>query len=315
MDNAPLVPVLPRTFDPGTHNNKMSHSDATSRLATPSMGGLSLLTPPTPDIQDVPNDSYSIKVNGTLHQDYSNGSSIASTPEADQPPYAELNPYHDTNIDNTTSLSPRAFGDDFALEHDVSHHNAKPNDPEGLLDNNADPTPPGLKSAESSDACDVYFLHHSPVEEPPAYSRSHGDVKPKAYPVMPPTSKASLFDSNEHMPSLIPSRPFAPSSPISESNFRDSRATDDDVPMSQPRETLQEPTVGTLPYHGQSHYDGKHTISFEGLTKSEAEHYLTTDYAKFDDYHSAYIPNVVQSIESFCFCQDELIANDWNDMQ
>ncbi|KAG2747823.1 hypothetical protein P692DRAFT_20875156 [Suillus brevipes Sb2] len=169
------------------------------------MGGLSLLTLPTSEIQDAPNDSHSVKVNGTLDYNYSNGSSIASTPEADQPAYAQLNSQHDSNVDNTTSLSPHVFGDDFALEHNNSLHNARPNDPEGLLDNNADPTPPGLKSAESSDDCDVYFLHHSPVEEPPAYSRSHGDVKPKAYPVTPPTSKVSFFDSNEHMPSLIPS--------------------------------------------------------------------------------------------------------------
>ncbi|KAG1875988.1 hypothetical protein C8R48DRAFT_768831 [Suillus tomentosus] len=33
---------------------------------------------------------------------------------------------------------------------------------------------------------------------------------------------------------------------------------------------------------------------------------------KYNDYHSVYIPNIMQAIESLCFCQDEIIMNDWN---
>jgi hypothetical protein len=69
---------------------------------------------------------------------------------------------------------------------------------------------------------------------------------------------------------------------------------------------------GILPYYGLSHADGKMSILFEGLTKTEAEEYLTTKHSKYNDYHSVYIPNVVQAIESYCFCQDEIISNDWN---
>ncbi|KAG1830488.1 hypothetical protein DFJ58DRAFT_736960 [Suillus subalutaceus] len=49
------------------------------------------------------------------------------------------------------------------------------------------------------------------------------------------------------------------------------------------------PTAGTIPYQGLAHADGKAVISFE-----------------------VYIPNVVNAIESYCFCQDEIISNDWN---
>ncbi|KAG1753436.1 hypothetical protein EDB19DRAFT_2021567 [Suillus lakei] len=48
------------------------------------------------------------------------------------------------------------------------------------------------------------------------------------------------------------------------------------------------------------------------LTKSEAESFLLTEPAKYNDYHSIYIPNVIHAIESYCFCQDKLITNVWN---
>lgn len=68
-----------------------------------------------------------------------------------------------------------------------------------------------------------------------------------------------------------------------------------------------------MPYVGLSRADGKTTISFEGLTRSQAEHYiLTSPLAQYNDYHSVYIPNVICAIESYCFCQDQIIANDWN---
>jgi hypothetical protein len=122
------------------------------------------------------------------------------------------------------------------------------------------------------------------------------------------------------MPSLMPSRPFDPVSDntaLPEPKIRGSRANetnndDDDVPMIYLHDISSESTSGTLPYHGPSRADGKTTISFEGLTRSEAEYFNTTEYAKYNDYHSVYIPNVVHAIESYCFCQDELIANDWN---
>lgn len=75
-------------------------------------------------------------------------------------------------------------------------------------------------------------------------------------------------------------------------------------------EMLPEPTVGVLPYNGPSCYDRRTVVIFEGLTQSKAEEYLITNYAKFNDFHSMYIPNIVHTIESHCFCQDKLIAND-----
>jgi hypothetical protein len=73
-----------------------------------------------------------------------------------------------------------------------------------------------------------------------------------------------------------------------------------------------EPTSGTIPYRGLARVDGKTAISFKGLTRAHAEQYLTSTYVQYNDYHSVYIPNVIHAIESFCFCQDNIIANDWN---
>ncbi|KAG1771694.1 hypothetical protein EV702DRAFT_1201871 [Suillus placidus] len=82
--------------------------------------------------------------------------------------------------------------------------------------------------------------------------------------------------------------------------------------MNHLSETPEVPTDGTIPYCGLSHADGKSCITFKGLTKSEAKAYKLTEHSQYNDYHSVYMPNIVHAIESYCFCQDELIANDWN---
>ncbi|KAG1779794.1 hypothetical protein EV702DRAFT_1043677 [Suillus placidus] len=143
------------------------------------------------------------------------------------------------------------------------------------------------------DTSNVFFVHPTSIEEPPTYSAS--------------------INANEFMPSLLLSRFFEPklnSSIATESDVRGSRAikTDDDVPMNHFSKTPEVPTDGTIPYRGLSHTDGKTCITFEGLTKSKAEAYLQTEISQYNDYHLVYMPNVVHAIESYCFCQDELIT-------
>jgi hypothetical protein len=286
--------------DDYANSSALVYSNATSIASTPEPGQQNgtvhpLLTahPKAPDITDTQAHQLS-NSRAPLVDHVQEHHTLHSTPEP--------------NATSTDSKGERDHNIDFTntLREILKHA--------GLLDDGPDPASSAFESAGSNEPCDVYFLHHSPVDEPPAYTSSTGSAMSNVYPAVPPNSKATLFDSNEHMPSLVPSRPFVPSPLRPESDMRGSRAIEADVDahMSSSFDSPPLPTVGTIPYHGPSRYDGKHTISFEGLKQSDAEHYLTTDYAKFDDYHSAYIPNVVQSIESYCLCQDELIANDWN---
>ncbi|KAG1856756.1 hypothetical protein F4604DRAFT_1931750 [Suillus subluteus] len=132
--------------------------------------------------------------------------------------------------------------------------------------------------------------------------------------VAPPNSKTSLFTDEEYMPSLMPSRPFESNPAPAYSKLDDVRVEHrkEDVNMfnlSSPPPVSKE---GSIPYRGLARVDGRTIITFKKLTRPEAEEYLTTENAKYNDYHSVYILNIVHVIESFCFCQDELIANDWD---
>ncbi|KAG0701120.1 hypothetical protein DFH29DRAFT_876122 [Suillus ampliporus] len=125
------------------------------------------------------------------------------------------------------------------------------------------------------------------------------------------TDSNNMFDVFFVYPMSVDKPPI---STMIESDVKGSRAIEnnDDMPMFNLSDPSQVPTSGTILYHGLSRVNGKTTISFEGLTKSKAEAYLLTDYAKYNDYHSVYMPNIVYAIESYCFCQNELITNDWN---
>ncbi|KAG2740475.1 hypothetical protein P692DRAFT_20881096, partial [Suillus brevipes Sb2] len=148
------------------------------------------------------NNNYSNEVNDDTR------SSIASTPDIDSRLVND-------NVHDTFDTSSHAPVNDLALTPEGSRISQEPgaesNDPEGLLDGNPDHAPSALESTESNETCDVYFIHNSPAEEPPAYTSSTGSFVSNAYSAVPPNSKATLFDSNEHMPSLVPSRPFVPS--------------------------------------------------------------------------------------------------------
>jgi hypothetical protein len=194
---------------------------------------------------------------------------------------AELISSVNTKVNNASSFTPHMSVTDFTNANERAHTSkdldAKPNDfkgkhihdfnfnktlisiikQAGLLDSNSDAVPPVPAAIKSNESCDVFFLHHSPDKELPAYLCSAGSVKLKVYPVVPSTSKPDLFN-NEYMPSLIPLHPFAPSSPKSESVLRDSRATDDDVPMHNPNDALPEPTTGTISYYGPSRMSYTH---------------------------------------------------------
>ncbi|KAG1874025.1 hypothetical protein C8R48DRAFT_669660 [Suillus tomentosus] len=165
------------------------------------------------------------------------------------------------------------------------------------------------------DSIDVFLVHPSfnnNIES--TYSSA---VPSSAFLVAPPNSITSLPREDEYVPSLMPSRPFKgnpeynlPSKPT----LRDSSLAQDDkdIPMLTLPGTAPTPTEGTFPYQGPSRPDGRKYVSFEGLTRLEAEEYPSSEFVKYNYYHSVYIPNVVQAIESYCFCQDEIIANDWN---
>ncbi|KAG2747592.1 hypothetical protein P692DRAFT_20819494 [Suillus brevipes Sb2] len=158
---------------------------------------------------------------------------------------------------------------------------------------------------------DVFFVQTSKGD---GYNASHDSMLfalHSVFPPMPPNSKASFF-SEEEMPLLIPSHPYAPptvKTPPDKPRLGCTVCDDIEEGILM----LSDETSGTMSYTGLSCADGKTTISFEGLTHSQAEHYLlTSPLAQYIDYHSVYIPNVIYAIESYCFCQDQIIANNWN---
>ncbi|KAG1886228.1 hypothetical protein F4604DRAFT_1675877 [Suillus subluteus] len=190
-----------------------------------------------------------------------------------------------------------------------------------VLSSTNEPTMPYLSKTSwddpsgLEDSFDVYFLHPSPAFDGSAYSDSSASIPSSAFLVVPPNSKTKLFE-NESMPSLMLSCPFVPKPDeptLSKPNVRDSKGAEgEDVFMHNLTPSPPISTAGTIPYQGLACVDGKAVISFEGLTKTKAEEYLTSENEKYNNYHSVYIPNVVNAIESYCFCQDEIISNDWN---
>ncbi|KAG1774933.1 hypothetical protein EV702DRAFT_1199773 [Suillus placidus] len=124
------------------------------------------------------------------------------------------------------------------------------------------------------------------------------------YPITLPNSKARLStiyeNEDEYMPSLFPSQLFMPKSNV---------CKDVNIECHSPSPT---PMSGTIPYRGLTRADGRMVISFNGVTHLEAKQHLMTKHAKYNDYHSVYIPNIVEAIESLCLCQDGIITSNWN---
>ncbi|KAG1872216.1 hypothetical protein F4604DRAFT_1925824 [Suillus subluteus] len=50
----------------------------------------------------------------------------------------------------------------------------------------------------------------------------------------------------------------------------------------------------------------------EGITPHDAHKYLDMEIAQLSDFHSVYFKQVTDAVASFNFCQDQLIANDWD---
>lgn len=171
-------------------------------------------------------------------------------------------------------------------------------------------TPPPTSAKQ--DPVEVFFLRPLMDKDQSVYTDSSSSLTDSTHLAVPPNSKTTLSDEDESMPSLVPSVPFKANKSMSPPRMSRangvsiSESEDDmDIPYSAP-------TSGNISYHGPARADGRTEISFTGLTRAEAEEYLNSESAKYNDYHSVYIPNVVQAIESFCFCQDEIIANDWS---
>ncbi|KAG1854017.1 hypothetical protein F4604DRAFT_1932988 [Suillus subluteus] len=121
--------------------------------------------------------------------------------------------------------------------------------------------------------------------------------------VAPPNSKTSLLPDDEYMPSLMPSCPFESNPAPAYSRLDDARVEhrEEDVNMFNLSSPPPVSKQGSILYRGLPCMDGRTIITFEKLTRPEAEEYLTTENAKYNNYHSVYIPNVVHAIESFCF--------------
>ncbi|KAG1846513.1 hypothetical protein C8R48DRAFT_677840 [Suillus tomentosus] len=165
------------------------------------------------------------------------------------------------------------------------------------------------RAYQNDDSLDVYLIHPTMDQEESTYSNSSSPIPASTFVMTPPNSKDELSLEDEYMPSLVPLLPFKnniiTSSP--RASFRHEKDEDDNMHIPYPA-----PTSGNITYHGPARADGRTEISFIGLTYMEAEEHLNSESAKYNDYHSVYIPNVVQAIESFCFCQDKIIANDWS---
>jgi hypothetical protein len=163
-------------------------------------------------------------------------------------------------------------------------------------------TPPSASPHASSpsthsyrdDSVNVYYIHPSMGDTDNDYDSMHTNL------LTPPNSEARLSTIYEdvedaYMPSLAPMQTFIP-----ESNTRND---DND------NRRLRTPPP---PYRGILRSEGRQSISFEGLMQHDAEAHLTTERTRYNDYHSVYIPNVANAIDSFNYCQDGLIALDWD---
>lgn len=91
-------------------------------------------------------------------------------------------------------------------------------------------------------------------------------------PVTPPTSRAALHEGDTPAP--------VSTEPVFSFNISS--------PLSHPAATLDD------------------------ITPHDAEAYGDTQLARLHDNHSLYFSSVINAIASFLFCQDQLIANDWD---
>ncbi|KAG1832595.1 hypothetical protein F4604DRAFT_1945958 [Suillus subluteus] len=176
-------------------------------------------------------------------------------------------------------------------------------------------TSPSRNSTSNNDGSfNVYFLRPMPLNDGSMHPNMTSVFLSSAFLVAPPNSKTSLFPDEEYMPLLMPSRPFEYNPAPAYSKLGDARVKHrkEDVSMFNLSSPPPVSKQGSIPYHSLARTDGRIIITFEKLTRPEAEEYLTTESAKYNDYHSVYIPNVMHAIESFCFCQDKFIANDWD---
>ncbi|KIK32484.1 hypothetical protein CY34DRAFT_19020 [Suillus luteus UH-Slu-Lm8-n1] len=168
-----------------------------------------------------------------------------------------------------------------------------------------------------SGAINVFFLYSPVAKEHHMSLNYNSHILYSIFPPTPPNSKTSFF-TDEDMPSLTPSCTYVlprPKTPLNKPQLASTKCDDikEDIPMLNPSKSFDE-IFGTLLYLGLSCADGKINITFKGLTHSQAQHYiLTSPLAQYNDYHSVYIPNVIYAIESFCFCQDQIISLDWNE--
>ncbi|KAG2139787.1 hypothetical protein DEU56DRAFT_912053 [Suillus clintonianus] len=238
-------------------------------------------------------EDRSFNINTVSHADESGLTLLADTALNDEADVSRT-PILDPNLEGMSTHDPR---------QNVNVPNGRLNNNEPNETTHNESTQPDIE--ESSERLDVFFVHPMP-ENPPI-----------VFPHTPPNSKSSLIKSLDPNTSCVPSRLFESilnNTTSIESNVRDSKhdQIDNDVPMNYDSDPIEVPTSGTIPYHGLPRADSKTTISFEGLTKSEAESFLLTEPAKYNDYHSVYIPNIIHTIKLYCFCQDELITNDWN---
>ncbi|KAG1723342.1 hypothetical protein EDB19DRAFT_1916168 [Suillus lakei] len=206
---------------------------------------------------------------------------LATTALADDETNVSRAPVLDPNLENMDLCPSRTKKE---LNTNISEGRIIDNEP----DHTTEEEPVQGNTANTNKSVDVFYVHPMPAEEPPAYYNSSA-----AFP--------RVFSLTHHPIPML-------------SDVRGSRATktDNNVPMLNIPDPTEVPTSGTIPYRGLSHADGKTSITFEGLTQSKAEAYLQTDTSQYNDYHSVYMPNIVHAIESYCFCQDELITNDWN---
>ncbi|KAG1761008.1 hypothetical protein EDD22DRAFT_954411 [Suillus occidentalis] len=148
------------------------------------------------------------------------------------------------------------------------------NYPSHLLTASAPSYPSPLVLSHGNEALDVFYTN-------PTFDES---VKTRLNPIL----------EDKCIPQLIPSIPF----------------------KAEPYPALSltpPPTTGSIPYHRLIQVNGQTTITFDSVTHLEAEQHILTEHARYNDYHSAYIPNVVHAIESFTCCQDGLIMCNWNE--
>jgi hypothetical protein len=71
-------------------------------------------------------------------------------------------------------------------------------------------------------------------------------------------------------------------------------------------------SVYSITDHTTSPKPAPHAALLDSISPHDAERYRQTEIAKLNDFHSFYFANVVHAVSSFLFCQDQLIANDWD---